>query len=122
MSRDARFLVPTVLGALALAAGAGASAPPVGPLPAGPTKHLVLKPGATATLSLPKLADPALVWRVARPYDAHVVTQQEEGETRYTVWLRFKAVRAGSTSIRVALTRGETRAALLSETLRVDVR
>jgi predicted secreted protein len=122
MSRHARIVVPALLGALALAASAWASAPPVGPLPPGPTKHIVLKPGATVVLSLPKLADPGLVWRIARPYDASVAAEQSEGETRYTVWLRFKAAHAGSTSIRFGLTRGETRTALFSETFRIDVR
>ena len=78
--KNARILVPASLGALALAAGAWASAPPVGALPPGPTKQLALKSGATVVVSLPKLADPALVWRVARPYDARVVTEQREGE------------------------------------------
>ena len=99
-----------------------ASAPPVGALPPGPTKHIVTKPGATVVLSLPKLADPGLVWRIARPYNAAVAAEVREGETRYTVWLRFRAIRSGTTSVRFGLTRGETRTALLSQSFRIDVR
>ncbi len=122
MSKHTRILVPAGLSALALAAAASADSPPVGALPPGPTKHVVAKQQATFTVSLPKLADPGLVWRIARPYNAAVVTESKEGETRYTVWVRFRALRAGTTSIRFAVTRGETRTAFLAQTVKVDVR
>ena len=121
MSKHARIVVPTLLGALALAASAWASAPPVGPLPPGPTKHFVLKPGATAALSLPKLADPGLVWRIARPYDASSPSAERRGDAVHGL-APLQGCSRRQTSIRSGLTRGETRTALLSETFRIDVR
>jgi predicted secreted protein len=121
MAKQLRFLVPAALAALALAAAATADSPPVGALPPGPTKQVVTKRQATFTVSLPKLADPGLVWRIARPFNAAIVSESKEGETRYTVWVRFRALKAGTTSIRFAVTRGETRTALFSQSFNVVV-
>jgi hypothetical protein len=121
-ARMRRRAVTLVLALLAVAAPAAASAPPVGPLPRGPVKDVVVRPGATFVVSVQKGAQAGLVWRVARRYASTVVRQVGEGDTARTVWLRFRAARAGKTSIVLALTRGETAHAYRSATFRVTVR
>jgi predicted secreted protein len=86
-----------------------ASAPPVGPLPhrqTAPTVRLAVGRTFTATLPKPKVA--GRVWRIARAYNAKVVRETREGETKQQVWVTFRAVGKGSTSVVFALTRGET--------------
>jgi predicted secreted protein len=99
-----------------------ASAPPVGPLPKGPTVTIKAQPGKNFVVSLPKSSRPGLVWRVARQYDAKVVRELKEGETAKTVWIRYRAVARGTTRIVYALTRGETSHAYAARTFVVVVR
>jgi hypothetical protein len=99
-----------------------ASAPPVGPLPAGPTANVTVQAKSTFVVTLPKSKQAGLVWRVARPFKGGVVRQLGEGETRSSVWLRFRSVTTGKTSLVFALTRGETRHAFASRTYLVTVR
>jgi hypothetical protein len=98
-----------------------ASAPPVGPLPNGPTIPVVAKPGKTFVVTLPKRSG-GLVWRIARPFDAHVVREVAEGDRAAVVWVRFRAVAPGTTKIVFALTRGERAKAYAARTFRVTVR
>ncbi|MDX6515510.1 MAG: hypothetical protein QOH73_1176 [Gaiellaceae bacterium] len=95
--------------ALVCAVVAGASAPPVGPLPAGPTKTVVVKRGKAFVVNLPKSTVAGRVWRLARTYDRTVVYEVAEGEKGNVVWVRFRAGRIGTTRIVYALTLGEGR-------------
>src|SRR4051812_41084564 len=83
------------------------SAPPVGPLPPGPTKHLTVHVHRTFDVVLTKSPVAGRVWRVARASDGKVVTQSAERETSRSVVVRFRAWRTGSTRIVFALTLGE---------------
>src|ERR1051325_7339294 len=103
-------VIPSVL--VSVAAGVAAtvaiaSAPPVGPLPDGPVRAIAVKPDHTFVVSLPKSQQPGLVWRLARRYRTAVVRQLAEGETSKTVWLRFRSVAPGTTSLVFGLTSGE---------------
>jgi predicted secreted protein len=108
------------LGAL-LAAPAAATAPPVGPLPPGPTIPLPVKAGRTFRITVAKPRVAGRVWRIARPYNARVVRQLREGETKTTIWWSFRAVRPGTTTIVLAQTLGERRHAYAARRIRVTV-
>ena len=102
---------------------ASASSTPVGALPQGPVRTVKVLRDATFVISAPKRpANSGLVWRIARAFDGEVVQQVGEGEDRFSVWLRFKATRTGTTRIVLALTRGETRKAAASRTWVISVR
>jgi len=98
-----------------------ASAPPVGPLPNGPTMTVRLAVGRnhTARLAQPQVA--GRVWRIARSFDARVVREVREGETKGQVWVTFRAVGRGSTRVVFALTRGETAHAYAARSFRFVV-
>jgi predicted secreted protein len=76
----------------------------------------------TFVLTLPKSSRAGYVWRVARRYDAKVVREVAEGDTKRTVWVRYRALRRGTTRIVYALTRGETAHAYAARTFVVVVR
>ena len=114
-------LLVAVAAAAVFGATALATAPPVGPLPPGPTKAVSVKPNKTFVISLPKSKDAALVWRAGRNYDGAVVRELGEGETKTSVWLRFQSLGAGKTSLVFALTRGERAHAFAARTFRVTV-
>jgi predicted secreted protein len=97
-----------------------ASAPPVGPLPKGPTIQIAPHPGKTFTVKLPMRSE--YVWRIARPFDSHVVREVAEGDRAGFIWVRFRAVAPGTTKIVFAQTRGETRKAYAARTFRITVR
>jgi CelD/BcsL family acetyltransferase involved in cellulose biosynthesis len=108
--------------AAGLAASAAlSSAPPVGALPNGPTKAVSLAGGATFTATLPKAAVAGRVWRIARAYDAAVVREVREGESKRAVWVTFRAVAPGTTTVVFALTRGETAHAYAARSFRLVV-
>jgi hypothetical protein len=91
------------------AAAAGASAPTVGPLPAGTTTAIASTPDRTWAVTLPRPVIKGGVWRIARAFDAAVVREQTErtlatGAVRIT----FRTVGPGTTRVVFALTRGET--------------
>ena len=105
---------------LSSAVAALASATPVGPLPNGPVRSVVARANTTFVVNLPKHA--GLDWRIARSYRGSVVRQLDEGETASRVWLRFKAVAPGTTSLVFALTRGERGHAFAARTYGITVR
>ena len=115
-----RILVP-VLAAAALAAPALADAPPVGPLPKGPTSTIRTQKGELVSFALPARAN-GRVWRVARKFDAGVVRQVSEADVGASVVLVFKAVGKGTTTVAFGLTRGETAKAYQSRRFTVTVR
>jgi len=95
------------LAVLALAAPARASAPPVGPLPAGPTQTIHAPKGQLVSSALPHRAG-GKVWRIARPFDSRVVQQVAEADVGASVVLGFRATGTGRTTVAFGLTRGET--------------
>jgi hypothetical protein len=119
-----KTLLPALVlvAALATTATALATAPPVGPLPKGPTSTIAAKSNRTFIVRLPKSQQPGLVWRLARNYRSSVVRGLDEGETKDTVWLRFKSVAPGKTSLVFALTRGERARAFAARTFIVTVK
>jgi hypothetical protein len=108
--------------ALAAATAASATAPPVGPLPPGPTTSVRVGPGGGFLVTLPRPAVAGGSWRVARAFDAKVVGQTWEHTTPSGgVELGFAAAGAGTTKLVFAVTRGETARAYASRTVRVTV-
>lgn len=93
--------------AAAATAAALASAPPVGPLPAGPTQTIATKKGQLVSVALPHRSG-GRAWRIARAFDSKVVREVTEGDVGSTVVVVFKAVGVGRTTVVFALTRGET--------------
>jgi hypothetical protein len=120
MLRRSTVLLVSVAG-LVLAAGAGASATPVGPLPPGPVTTISTVGSSFVSVVLPKGAQ-GRVWRQARQYDGHVLRQVSEANVGANVVVVFKAVGHGSTKVVYGLTRGETRKAYASATFNITVR
>jgi hypothetical protein len=109
--------------ALALAssaATASADSTPVGPLPPGPVATIQSSKGELVAVALPHRSG-GRVWRVARPFDGSVVRQVSEADVGSSVVLVFRAAKPGSTTISLALTRGDTSAVAL-ESRRFQVR
>jgi predicted secreted protein len=116
-----RRLVLCVAVAALSAPAALASAPPVGPLPNGPTTTVKLAVGKSYTARLPQPKVAGRVWRVARPFAGTVVRETGEGDTKTQVWVRFRATGKGSTKVVFAMTRGETSHAYAARTFRFVV-
>jgi hypothetical protein len=113
------------LAAIVVAAATGAvataSAPPVGALPAGPTATLVAQKGQLVAVALPHRPG-GRVWRIARPFNGHVLRQVSEGDIRANVVLVFRGAGRGTTTLAFGLTVGETRKAYESRRFTVSVR
>jgi hypothetical protein len=93
---------------LATVAGARtAAAPPVGPLPSGPTSTIQTQVGQLVAFALPHRPS-GRVWRIARAIDSKVLTQVGEADVGANVVLIFKARAKGSATVSFGLTRGET--------------
>jgi hypothetical protein len=114
------MLLLVAVAALAFAAGAGATATPVGPLPPGQVTTISTIGSSLVAVVLPKGAQ-GRVWRQARPYDLHVLSQVSEANVGPNVVIVFKTVGRGSTKVVYGLTRGETRKAYASATFIVRV-
>jgi len=107
---------------LSTAAAAVASAPPVGPLRAGPHSTVTTPTGEAFAIALPNRSG-GRVWRIARPFDSTVLHDEvSEGNVGAHVVLVFKTTSPGQTTLALALTRGETSRALESRTFKVVVR
>jgi hypothetical protein len=113
------ILVAAVVAAAVLTASVEAAAPPVGPLPSGPTTTIGSKRGTLISVALPLRAGKS--WRVARPYNSSVVTQVTEGNLGQQVVLVYRATGRGTTRLVFGLTRGETRKAYASATYAITV-
>jgi hypothetical protein len=92
--------------ALVAVSSATASAPPVGPLPAGPTTTIQTTRGELVAVALPHRPG-GRVWRIARPFDSGIVTEVREADVGGSVVVVFRARATGSTILRFGLTRGE---------------
>ena len=98
-----------------------AAAPPVGPLPAGPSSTIETKKGELVAFALPHRPG-GRVWRVARPFDSRVVRQVTEADVGKQVVLVFVATGRGTTTVSFGLTRGERAKAYESRRYTVIVR
>jgi hypothetical protein len=120
MTRTAAVIAAALVGA-SVAAGAHASAPPVGPLPAGPHTIVTTKVGELVAVALPHRSG-GRAWRIARAFDSRLVTEVSEADVGSNVVLVFKTHRAGTVTLSFALTRGEAAKAYEAKTFEVHIR
>jgi hypothetical protein len=113
--------------ALVVAIGSGAvanattrSAPPVGPLPPGPSSTIQTQTGELVALALPNRPG-GRVWRIARAINSRVLVQVSEANVGASVVLVFKAKAPGTAKVVFGLTRGERSKAYESRTFTVRV-
>lgn len=101
------FSLAAVLAAAALTTIGGsarASAPPIGPLPPGPTTTITTHTQDLIAIALPRGAS-GLVWRAAPPYDPTVVRPYAEQDiTKNLTILVYLARRPGTANLRFGLT------------------
>jgi len=83
-----------------------ASAPPVGPLPAGHVSSIQTVAGDLVAVALPHRTG-GKVWRIARAFDPSVVVEDGEADVGSNVVVVFRAEGRGTTKLVFALTRGE---------------
>ncbi len=123
MRRTPKHLLVLCGAAIALIVPAArASAPPVGPLPAGPSVTVKVTTGGTFSTTLPKPTVSGGAWRIARPFDSTVVRQVGEATTASGgARVTFRALGEGTTRVVFALTRGERAHAYAARTFRVMV-
>ena len=107
--------------AFVLVLPAGASAPPVGPLPKGPTTTIQTHKGSLVAVALPHRSG-GLVWRLARSVSPKVLVQVSEADVGKDVVVVYRATGRGKATLAYGLTRGETRRAHASLTFVVTVR
>ncbi len=87
-----RLALGALVAAFVLTASAGASAPPVGPLPSGPTQHITTTRGQLVAVALPH-SSKGRVWRLARPVDPKVLRQVSEADVGSSVVVVYRADR-----------------------------
>jgi hypothetical protein len=114
-NRAAVTVVVAAFGAGVLAAVGLASAPPVGPLPAGPSSTIKTTKGQLVAFALPDRAG-GRVWRLARAPKVSVLRQVSEADVGNHV-----ATGRGTTNVAFGLTRGETPKAYESRQYTVSV-
>lgn len=121
-------MLTKALAAVLVAAGlassgltANASAPPVGPLPKGPTTTITVQHGLVFALALSKPPS-GQYWRAATSINIKVAKPLSDGELEGNIILLYKAVAPGTTSVAYGLTRDETPKALKSHTFKITVR
>jgi hypothetical protein len=117
-----RLTIPLLvtLAAVTAASVARASAPPVGPLPAGYKATIATRAGELVAVALPHRSG-GRVWRIARPFDGKVVHEVSEADVGTNVVIVFTADSRGSTKLVYALTKGETTKALDARTFVIAV-
>jgi hypothetical protein len=106
--------------ALVLALPAGASSPPVGPLPKGPVTTIRAQQATLVAVALPHRAG-GLVWRLAHGVSPKVLVEVSEGRIGKDVVVVYRATGPGQVRLAYGLTRGETRGARESLTFAVTV-
>jgi hypothetical protein len=101
------FRLAAVLAGTTLAVAGGsarATAPPIGPLPPGPTTTIVTQTQELVALALPR-GQSGLVWRAAPPYDPRVVRPYAEQDiAKNLTVLVYLARRPGTAELRFGLT------------------
>ena len=100
----AAALIATLAG---VAGARTAAAPPVGPLPGGPSSTIQTQVGQLVAFALPHRPS-GRVWRIARAINSRVLVQVGEADVGANVVLVFKAKAKGSATVSFGLTRGET--------------
>jgi len=113
-------LLVALTAVLVFAGVAGATAPPVKNVPAGPSSSIVTQKGQLVSVALPHRTGKS--WRIARPFDAKVVREVGEADVGSNVVVVFRAAGRGKTKIVYALTRGEASTATASATYSITVR
>jgi hypothetical protein len=113
-------VVVAAFGAGVLAAVGLASAPPVGPLPAGPSSTIKTTKGQLVAFALPHRSG-GRVWRLARAPKLSVLRQVSEADVGNQVVLVYVATGRGTTNVAFGLTRGETPRAYESRRYTVSV-
>jgi hypothetical protein len=117
-----RPLVLVLALAAILAVPAVASAPPVGPLPAGPVQHITTQRNQLVAVALPRAAH-GRVWRLARPVDPKILREVSEVDVPDgSVVVVFRSIGRGSGVLAYGLTRGETGHAFASQRFAIVVR
>lgn len=101
-----RRLLPLLALALVVVVSARASAPPVGPLPKGPTTAILVRHGLLFALVVPR-PRPGYFWRGARRSDATVARPLDEAEVNGNIVFVYRAGRPGHTVVVYALTKDE---------------
>ena len=89
------------------AAGALADSSPIGALPSGPVTSIKAPHGELVAIALPRRSA-GRVWRIARPFDGNVLRQVSEADVGSSIVLVFRTGRSGSTTVSLALTKGDT--------------
>lgn len=103
-----RIALGALLAAIFLVAPAEASAPPVGPLPAGPTQHVTTQRGQLVAVALPlPHASNGRVWRLARPVNPKVLREVGEADVGPNVVVVYRAFARGRVTVSYGLTLGE---------------
>jgi len=115
-----RIALPVAIAGLVLAAPAVADAPPIGPLPAGPTSHITTKRGELFAVALPAQSA-GRVWRLKGSINAKVVNEVSEANVGKLVVVVFRATGKGRTSLSYASTRGETAKAFAAKRFKITV-
>jgi hypothetical protein len=115
-----RIALGALVAGLVLAAGATASAPPVGALPAGPTQHITTQRGQLVALALPHAVS-GRVWRLARAVNPKVLVEVSEADVGANVVVVYKATGRGNVTVSYGLTRGETAHAYAAQRFAVSV-
>jgi hypothetical protein len=118
---SARIVLGGLAAAAVLAVPAAATAPPVGPLPAGPTAHITTTRGELVAIALPH-ASAGRVWRLARPVNAKILREVSEADVGPNVVIVYRASAPGRVTVAYGLTRGETKHAYAARRFTVDVR
>jgi hypothetical protein len=116
-----RLTLLALAAAAILAAAASGSAPPVGPLPAGPVQRITTERGELVAIALPHAAN-GRSWRLARPVNPKVLREVSEADVGANVVVVYRSFARGSVTVSYALTRGETRHAYAARRFTVLVR
>jgi hypothetical protein len=118
---QARIALGALTAAAVLATPAIASAPPVGPLPAGPIQHITAQKGQLVAVALPKSSG-GRVWRQANTVNPKVLVKVTEGDVGSSVVIVFRATGKGAVTVAYGLTKGETAHAYASRRFTVTVK
>ena len=114
-------VVVALVASTVVAGSSRATAPPVGPLPSGPTSAVQTHTGELVAFALPHRTG-GRVWRIARSVDRRILRQVSEADVGDQVVLVFKAAGPGTAVVAFGLTRGERPKAFESRRFTVSVR
>jgi hypothetical protein len=118
---QARIVVGAFVAAAVLAAPAVATAPPIGPLPAGPIQQITTQKGQLVAVALPHSSG-GRVWRQANTVSPKVLLEVSEGDVGSSVVIVFRATGSGTATVKYGLTKGETAHAYASRSFAVTVK